>query len=114
MYAAGLCPFYHAIITNSGILIASRTIEIPKEATEISTTIDFEIKTEKFTAAAEQLRSPRLVRVGIFQNKLPLKTTATVMEQRQALHTLAEKAISAAAACRVNIFCFQETWSEHL
>jgi beta-ureidopropionase len=89
-----------------------RTIEIPKEASELSTSFNFEIKTEKFTAAAEQLRAPRNVRVGLFQNKLPLKTTAPIIEQRQALYNLAEKAISAAAALRVNIFCFQETWSK--
>jgi beta-ureidopropionase len=87
------------------------TLDIPSSALELAKNANFEIKSEKFVAAAEQLRAPRIVRVGLFQNALPLKTTASVVEQRQALHNLAEKAITAAAASKVNVFCFQETWT---
>jgi len=89
-----------------------RTLEISTEAAEIAAKGGFDIQTEKFGAAPEELRSPRITRVALFQNQIPLPTHAPVKEQRGALHALAEKAITAAAALKTNIFCFQETWSE--
>jgi len=91
-----------------------RTISVPKDAIESASSSSIQVLTHQFTAAPEQLRPPRKVRVGLFQNKLPLPTTTPVGEQRAALHQLAEKAISVAAKCGVNIFCFQETWSTSL
>jgi len=89
----------------------TKTPEIPTEALKLSQAGNFDIQTESFTASAEQLRAPRVVKVGLFQNQLPLETTVPIKEQIGALHGLAEKAIAAAAACGVNIFCFQETWT---
>ncbi|CAL8137860.1 unnamed protein product [Orchesella dallaii] len=86
-------------------------LTIPKSAEELASTSKIQLKTYQFTAAQEQLRPARKVRVGLFQNQLPLATDAPVGEQRTALHKLAEKAIDAAAQCGVNIFCFQETWT---
>jgi len=88
-----------------------RSLDIPQSAQDIANSGAFEIKSQKFSAAAEQLRPARKVRIGLFQNKLPLATDVPVTEQRAALHHLAEKVITAAALSGVNIFCFQETWS---
>lgn len=85
---------------------------MPKVAQESASLSSIQLKTHQFTAQSEQLRPPRKVRVGIFQNKLPLPTTAPISEQRAALHKLAEKAITIAAQSGVNVFCFQETWSK--
>lgn len=61
---------------------------------------------------SEHLRAPRLVRIGAFQNKLPLPPTTPIADQRNALYKLAENAISVASQARVNVFCFQEAWSK--
>jgi len=91
-----------------------RIFPVPSEAVEIARVNGFDIQAHEFNAAKEQLRSPRRVKVGLFQNTLPLPTTTPVIEQRAALHKLAEKAISAAAIAGVNVFCFQEIWSNYI
>jgi beta-ureidopropionase len=87
------------------------TLDVPKSAEDLASGSSIQLKTHQFTAATEQLRPPRKVRVGLFQNKLPMPPNTPVGEQRAALHKLAEKAITIAAQCGVNIFCFQETWT---
>ncbi|KAK4878830.1 hypothetical protein RN001_011336 [Aquatica leii] len=72
---------------------------------------DFEIAGYEFLANAEQLRCPRIVRVAAFQNKLPLPTSAPILEQRAALYDLAKDAIKVAAKAKANVFCFQEAWN---
>lgn len=58
-----------------------RPLELPKEALSAAAERDFELQGHKFEAAVEQLRQPRLVRVGLIQNKIPLATDAPVAEQ---------------------------------
>jgi beta-ureidopropionase len=60
----------------------------------------------------EQLRKPRIVRVGLIQNSIVLPTTKMVYDQRAAIHDKVAKYIEHAAKCGVNIVCLQETWSE--
>ena len=64
------------------------------------------------TPPAAQLRPPRIVRVGLIQNKIVLPTTAPVLDQLTALHKLIGGIIEAAAAGRVNVVCMQEAWSK--
>ncbi len=64
------------------------------------------------TPPAAQLRPPRIVRVGLIQNKIVLPTTAPVLDQLTALHKLIGGIIEAAAAERVNVVCMQEAWSK--
>jgi len=85
--------------------------DLSKEAIEFAKNSKIELKSEKFTAAAEQFRPPRIVKVGLFQNHTPLKPSAPIAEQQKAFFNLAEKAITTAALSHVNIFCFQETWN---
>lgn len=42
---------------------------------------DFELQGYVFEAAPEQLRPPRIVRVGLIQNKIVLPTDAPVLDQ---------------------------------
>ncbi len=72
----------------------------------------FEIKGFVFSAQNEELRKPRIVRIGIIQNKIVLPTTAPLADQRNAIHKRIADIISAAALSQVNIVCFQEAWSE--
>ena len=61
----------------------------------------------KFTAAQEQLRPPRVVRVGIIQNAIVLPTTVPYADQRSAIFERVTGMIGAAAACGANIVCLQ-------
>ncbi|KAF5304226.1 hypothetical protein FQR65_LT08033 [Abscondita terminalis] len=73
--------------------------------------LNFEVAGYEFSANAEQLRTPRVVRVGAFQHQLPLPTTAPILEQRTAHFDLAKNAIKLASLAKVNVFCFQEAWN---
>jgi beta-ureidopropionase len=73
---------------------------------------DLELVSCRFDSAPEQLRPPKIVRVGILQHKLPLPPGVPIKEQRDALYKLAKGAIETAAIGGVNVFCFQEAWSE--
>jgi len=86
-------------------------IELSGEAKQEAASTDLEIAAYNFPCNPEQLRTPRLVRIGAFQNKLPLATDAPIVEQRTALYKLAENAITLAAKSNVNVLCFQEAWN---
>ncbi|VDL89104.1 unnamed protein product [Schistocephalus solidus] len=63
------------------------------------------------SASEEQLRSPRLVRIGAIQHIMPLPPTAKVQDQISAVHKKIGDLIDAAAQCGVNVLCFQEAWT---
>ena len=73
----------------------------------------FEVKAYRIPSSAEQLRAPRLVRVGLIQNKIVLPTTAPIGDQVAALHKRIGEIIVAAASEGVNIVCMQEAWSTY-
>ncbi|KAJ8890191.1 hypothetical protein PR048_009698 [Dryococelus australis] len=85
-------------------------IEISK-AENIACTNNFELKGYKFVALTEQLRKPRIVRVGLIQNSIVLPTSAPIEEQRNALHARIGTIIESAASLGVNIICLQEAWT---
>ncbi|XP_015592811.1 beta-ureidopropionase [Cephus cinctus] len=71
----------------------------------------FEVQGWKLGGAlAEQLRPPRIIRVGLIQNAIVLPTTEPVADQRDAIHKKIIGYIEHAAACGVNIVCMQEAW----
>ncbi|XP_054168093.1 beta-ureidopropionase-like [Oppia nitens] len=85
-------------------------LNISGEALEMADNKGFEIKGYVFEAKREQIRKPRNVRIGVIQNKIVLPTTASVTDQRDAIHQRISHIIRAASLCNVNIICFQETW----
>ncbi|XP_075424565.1 beta-ureidopropionase [Ascaphus truei] len=89
----------------------TRSLVLPGDALRVASQGGFELQGYAFDAAAEQLRGPRIVRVGLIQNKIPLPTTAPVKEQVSALHKRIADMVGAAATCGVNIVCFQEAWT---
>lgn len=89
-----------------------RNLDLSADVFEYAKSKDFEVKAYKFEAQAEELRAPRLVRVGIIQNKMVLPTTAPVADQRRAIHKRIEEILVAAGQGNVNIVCFQEAWSK--
>lgn len=91
----------------------SNALQIPVEATNIAAENDFEIKGYRFTAKTEQIRKPRLVRVGAIQNSIVLPTTEPIDKQREAIWKKITTIIKAAAAAGVNVLCMQEAWSKY-
>ncbi|XP_071945369.1 beta-ureidopropionase-like [Antedon mediterranea] len=89
----------------------ARVLELPEEALQASKEKDFELRGYGIDAKKEQMRSPRVVRIGAVQNKLLLPTDAPVSEQIASLHARISDITETAAKCGVNIICFQEAWT---
>nr|XP_014344811.1 PREDICTED: beta-ureidopropionase [Latimeria chalumnae] len=89
----------------------TRRLEIPKGTVEVASERKFELQGYGFEAASEELRQPRVVRVGLIQNTIVLPTDAPVAEQVAALHRRIGEIVEVAAMCGVNIICFQEAWT---
>ncbi|XP_035236103.1 beta-ureidopropionase isoform X1 [Anguilla anguilla] len=89
----------------------NRELELSKSAVDAALERDFELKGCIFEAGREQLRQPRVVRVGLIQNAIVLPTDAPIMEQITALHRRVGEMVEVAAMCGVNIVCFQEAWT---
>ncbi|NXX07430.1 BUP1 ureidopropionase, partial [Larus smithsonianus] len=89
----------------------ARKLNLPPAALSAAQERDFELQGYGFEAAPEQLRRPRIVRVGLVQNKIPLPTDTAVAVQVAALHKRIEEIVEVAAICGVNIVCFQEAWT---
>lgn len=94
------------------LLLYSLSITLPESATKLAQENGFEIKGYRFTARPEQLRQPRVVRVGAIQNSIVLPTTAPIEKQREAIWNKLKLMIKAAAQAGCNIVCTQEAWSE--
>ena len=58
-----------------------RKLDLPDSALEEADQKDFEVQGYGFDAAREDTRAPRVVRVGLIQNKIVIPTTAPVSEQ---------------------------------
>ncbi|XP_037513834.1 beta-ureidopropionase isoform X1 [Rhipicephalus sanguineus] len=85
-------------------------LDLDREAVALAEEHKFELKGYKMTAEKEETRPPRVVRLGLVQNRIVLPTTEPVAAQREALHRRIETIVEAAALCGVNVICFQETW----
>ncbi|XP_045468877.1 beta-ureidopropionase isoform X2 [Harmonia axyridis] len=96
------------------VLFGTETYELPlsENVSKMAENYNFDVLSCKFSCEKEELRPPRIVRVGIFQNKIPMCPETPIVKQREAVHRMAKDAIRTAAAGGVNIFCFQETWSK--
>ncbi|KAL3857684.1 hypothetical protein ACJMK2_012326 [Sinanodonta woodiana] len=88
-----------------------RSLDFPSDASSLADKLDFELKGYAFAALPENMRPPRVVRVGLIQNKIVLPTTSPVSDQLEALHKRISEIIEVAALCDVNIVCMQEAWT---
>lgn len=94
------------------ILLRSNKLTISADAQKIADENKFEIKSYGFTALKEDLRQPRIVKLGAVQNSIVSPTNAPINVQRDALFQKIGKFIDAAGADGVNVLCLQEAWSE--
>ena len=60
---------------------AVQELKITEGALELSKENDFEIKAYKFSSDVEQLRDPRIVRIGLIQNSVVKPTTEPYKDQ---------------------------------
>ncbi|XP_053091880.1 beta-ureidopropionase isoform X3 [Pangasianodon hypophthalmus] len=88
-----------------------RKLILPQTALDAALERDFDLQGYVFEAAPEQLRAPKVVRVGLIQNKIILPTDAPVLDQITVLHKRVGEIVEVAAICGVNIVCFQEAWT---
>ncbi|TSW89610.1 Beta-ureidopropionase [Bagarius yarrelli] len=88
-----------------------RKLTLPQTALDAALERNFLLQGYVFAAASEELRAPRVVRVGLIQNKIVLPTDAPVLDQITALHKRVGEIVEVAAICGVNIVCFQEAWT---
>lgn len=75
-----------------------------------------EVQGYVFPCPKEQLRTPKVVRIGIAQFKAPFGNdvgAVTVAEHVKAVHKLVEEIVTIAARGGVNILCLQEAWSKY-
>lgn len=91
---------------------SSNELPVAKGAQAIADKNNFVIQSYGFSALTEDLRQPRLVRIGAVQHSIVKPTSANIGEQRKAIFEKVGKIIEAAAADGVNILCLQEFWSE--
>lgn len=71
----------------------------------------FDVQSYALLAEKEQLRKPRIVRVGLIQNKIQLPTTSPVQDQIKAIHRKVGAILDLAGHTDVNIVCMQEAWT---
>lgn len=72
---------------------------------------DFQIVGYRIKADNEQLRRPKNVKIAAIQSKIVLPTTATVQDQRDAIHQRVGYLIETSAITGANIICLQEAWT---
>lgn len=94
---------------NGGKVVAK--LELPEMVKSTADLGDFDVQGYQFGAAAEELRAPRIVRIGLIQNKIVLPTTAPIAKQRQALMERVGQLVTAAGQAGVNVLCLQEAWT---
>lgn len=85
-------------------------LPISSKAKKLADDNKFVIKSYKFDAIKEDLRKPRIVRIGAVQTCLAVPTTEPVGVQRQKAFEKVTKIIEAAAFENVNVLCLQELW----
>ncbi|CAF3999032.1 unnamed protein product [Rotaria magnacalcarata] len=90
----------------------STEVELPENAKETAKQLNFDLQGYQIKVAlTEQTRSSRLVRIGAIQNMIQKPTTASVKEQRDAIHQRIDQMLAVAHECQVNVVGLQEAWT---
>ena len=93
---------------NQGRIVSK--IALPSHVSTLSKEQDFDLQGYRFEASKEQLREPRVVKIGLVQHGIRKETTAPYAEQRDAIHGRVAELVNAAGEAQVNVLCLQETW----
>lgn len=86
---------------------------IPKDVIDIADQHNFEVKSFSMVknALKEEIRTPRIVTIGVIQNSIVEPTNVSVIQQYLAIQNKIEVMIDAAARMGVNVLCLQEAWT---
>ncbi|KAG5893095.1 hypothetical protein JTB14_024296 [Gonioctena quinquepunctata] len=91
---------------------STEDLEMSEKCLKLASRYKVELTSCRFkNVQDEQIRPARLVRVGLFQQKLPVPLTNPIRKVKTAMYTLAMDAIKIAAKGGVNIFCLQQAWN---
>ncbi|BBN04517.1 beta-ureidopropionase [Marchantia polymorpha subsp. ruderalis] len=88
-----------------------QTLSLPAIVTESAQSQNFDVLAYSFSAAEEQLRKPRVVRIGLIQNATVLPTTDPYERQMNSIRERLRTIIEAAGKAGVNVLCLQEAWT---
>uniref|UniRef100_A0A1I8I4M6 Beta-ureidopropionase n=1 Tax=Macrostomum lignano TaxID=282301 RepID=A0A1I8I4M6_9PLAT len=91
--------------------VPSHYLKFDPKAKDLADKLKLEVKSFRFPALAEELRKPRIVRIGAIQNSIVEPTDAPIRAQRDSLIKKISSYIAVAAECGVNVLCMQETWN---
>ncbi|KAL6753297.1 beta-ureidopropionase [Haematococcus lacustris] len=83
---------------------------IPASVKQTASDSNFDIQHFAISAASEQTRPPRVVRVGLVQNSIQVPTDRPYAEQAQAIRSRCGTLIDAAGQMGVQVLCLQEAW----
>lgn len=86
-------------------------LELMSKTLEQGKCNNFEVLGFRFGACKEEVRKPRIVKVGLIQHSIVLPTDSPIPKQREAIFAKVEKIIKTAAQEGVKVICLQETWS---
>lgn len=90
--------------------VPNTTADIPESVTNQANAEDFHLLSTSIGAGPEQLRPPRVTRIGLVQNKWPVSTSAPLLQQREAIQSRIGTLVEAAGATGVQVCCLpQET-----
>eukprot|EP00897_Mesotaenium_endlicherianum_P009210 jgi/Mesen1/8317/ME000457S07511 len=90
---------------NEGAPVAAQDLPV---AAKLAATIDnYDLQAYSFTAAPEQMRAPRIVKLALVQNAIVVPTSAPYAEQRRAIMDRVSKIIDTAGSLGVNVLCLQ-------
>ncbi|XP_072382110.1 beta-ureidopropionase-like [Diabrotica undecimpunctata] len=88
-----------------------KDLEVSEKCLKLVSRYKLELVKCKFNSTPEQLRPPRLVRVALFQQKLPVPLTFPIYKVKTEMYTLAMDAVKVAAKGGAKIFCLQQAWN---
>ena len=93
--------------------ILFRTIQFPDNIKASITSEIQALELKGYSFITNNGNDAKAVRLGLFQNSIIKPTTDPINEQRSGLLDLGKEVISLAAQSGVQIFCFQELWSDY-
>jgi len=88
-----------------------KELELESDVLNTASADGYQIAAYKIEAAPEEIRTPRLVKIGLIQNQIVVPTDRPVKEQMSGLEARIGSMIDNAAAAGVNVLCLQEAWT---
>jgi len=88
-----------------------KELELESDVLNKAAADGYQIAAYKIEAAPEEIRTPRLVKIGLIQNQIVVPTDRPVKEQMSGLEARIGSMIDNAAAAGVNVLCLQEAWT---